>query len=537
MGSVYLSSLNAEQKIELRKKLFQIQQGACFICQKAVHPELHADAIDIDHIEPLNSGGRDDQSNFALTHSNCNRSKQDSDLRVARVLKLYDSICEHVAPKDTNLGHVLSQYGGALYDLPIVNNNGSIEISLTDINQNETVTSPLLIDRLSGFRSFHAEIPIAYLHHDDQINPRPIGRQLRGLILEFFRGNPQLHVGLGWLDLPTGENSSRAKIRIFDGQHKIAAQVLLGVKALPIRIFVNPDRDRLLNANTNAGTTLRQIAFDKSVQRRLGGTILLNRIDRFRADNARLTDDWSFSERDLVRHFRGEARAVQRYVLDNIRNSITHHEENRLRDFIEFSGKGKEKPFSYSSIEKTFYSFFINQEMLETAWDFRADTGENKREIEKQQIIRLMNMIADLIYVGLFDTERGTDRIESAVQNGEDIPDDHLCAYRMAKEEILYCWLKYVRSVAQQYFIMQGQPIADDKLFQTLFPEALWSNIKNFIINLRKLPLWKDHEMSITVFGGKANYSFWESIFSTGSSPQGQRVLAEPINLIAMIQS
>ena len=537
MRSNYLSGLAAEQKVELRKKLFQIQHGVCFICQKAIHPDLHSDALDIDHIEPLNSGGHDDQSNFALTHSSCNRSKQDSDLRIARVLKIFDSICEQAAPSDANLGHVLSQYGGALYELPIINNNDLVEISFIDIDKSETIKIPLLIDPLSGFRSFHSEIPIVYLHHDDQINPRPIGRQLRGLIQEFYHGNPQLHVGLGWLDLPNGGNSSRAKIRIFDGQHKIAAQVLLGVKALPIRIFVNPDRDRLLNANTNAGTTLRQIAFDKSVQRRLGGTILLNRIDKYREDNSKSVEDWSFSERDLVRHFRGESRAVQRYILDSVRNSITHHEENRLRDFIEFSGKVKAKPFSYSSIEKTFYSFFINQEMLETAWDFRSEAGENKREIEKQQIIRLMNMIADLIYVGRFDTERGTDRIESAVQNGEDVPDDHLCAFRMAKEEILYCWLKYIRSVVQQYFIMQGYPIPDEKLFQNRFPEALWSNIRNFIINLRRLPLWIDHEMSITVFGGKANYSFWELIFSTGSSPQGKRVLAEPINIITMIQS
>ena len=37
----------------------------------------------------------------------------------------------------------------------------------------------------------------------------------------------------------------------------------------------NPDAELLLTANTNAGTTLRQVAFDKSVQRQPDSSILL----------------------------------------------------------------------------------------------------------------------------------------------------------------------------------------------------------------------------------------------------------------------
>jgi hypothetical protein len=175
--------------------------------------------------------------------------------------------------------------------------------------------------------------------------------------------------------------------------------------------------------------------------------------------------------------------------------------------------------------------------MLETPWNWRLETGENPREIEKQQIIRLMNIIADTLYVNQFDPELGGDRIESKIQKGEEIPDNHLRAFRMAKEEILYSWLKYTRSVVQNYFIMQGQSISEEKLFQNRFPDLLWGNIQNFIRNLGKLPLWVNREMSLTVFGGKANYSVWDTIFQTGSSPQQQKVLAEPINTLKLIQS
>jgi hypothetical protein len=48
--------------------------------------------------------------------------------------------------------------------------------------------------------------------------------------------------------------------------------------------------------------------------------------------------------------------------------------------------------------------------------------------------------------------------------------------------------------------------------------------------------VWINNELSVTVFGGKQNNAFWQAIFATGKSPQGVRVLAEPLNLMKMIQ-
>jgi HNH endonuclease len=535
---MYLNALTSDQRQDLEKQLHASQKGNCFICGNKIDMVLHANAIDVDHVEPLKLGGKDDASNFALAHSSCNRSKQASDLRVARVLAQFGQIRDAVAPQNRgpNLSDILAKFGGAQHELSLRVDGNSVSFSLPQIGKNEIQTIPLYNDELSGLRYFFAKLPITYLFHDDKINPRAVGGSLSGLVEEFFKKRPQLHIALGWTEVPG--DGGKARIHVFDGQHKATAQVLLGVRELPVRVFLNPDLDLLLTTNTNAGTTLRQVAFDKSIQRHLGSALFQDRLERYRKDRGLPPDVESFSEKDLVSHFKGEWREMRRYVLDSVRDSVTHHPDNKLKDYIDFGGRGKERPFSYSTIEKTFYSFFIYGELLESAINYRADEGENPRELEKEQILKLMNLIAEVLYIGRFDQQIGTARIEHRIQNGENIPEDHLRGYRMAREEILYGWLRFVRQIVHNYFITTGKALNEEKLFQYRFPEPLWDNIENFLVNLRKLPVWVNRDLSATVFGGKQNYEFWQTIFESGKTPQEQAVIASGgLNLIKMIQA
>ncbi|MCK4386599.1 MAG: HNH endonuclease [Candidatus Pacebacteria bacterium] len=531
MASKYLSSLSKKEYQDLTEKLLRIQNNKCFICCKIIDSEIQD--TNIDHIVPLANRGKDSEENFAVTHESCNKSKQDANLKIARILHKLKEIQQQVREtenKSASLKHVLQKYGGSKYNFKFKENGNLIEYSFSEINDNNIYKTVIFTDHLSKEKSCFLEVPLEYIYHDEIINPRGINSSISKLIKEFDKGNPQLHLGLARID--------KGQLKIFDGQHKTVAQILLGNKKLVIRMFIQPDIDRLTETNTNAGSILRQIAFDKSIMRQLNNTLYSERVKKYQEDFNLDSDNFSFSEQQLIEHFRGESANIKKYIIDSIKHAITNEKENKLKDYIDFEGRAKELPISYSAYDKTVLANFINSKLiLKTPINHKSDEGLNPRELEIKQIVELLNIIAEEIYINKFQPEIGVSRIENKIINHKDadITDNHLVAYRISREEILFNWLIYLKEVIKVYFTNTGKIFDEKKVFQYQFDEQLWKNIRNFIKNLKELPLWKDKSMASTVFAGKNNYEYWKTVFATGKSPDGVDILTKPLNFIEMI--
>lgn len=534
--SRYLSGLNGEQREQLELRLHQRQSGRCFICDQPVDVLLHKGQLEIDHMDPLLEDGLDAENNFALTHSSCNRSKGASNLRVARRLAEFDRLQEEAqqaGKRGANLGDVLTHHGGGTAELTLKVQQSLVEYSLPHAGDNDIHHAPLFHDKLSGMNTFLAQFPLEYLHHDDRINPRSIGSNIRGLIEEFLDQRPQLHVALGWW---APENDGSGKLRVFDGQHKAAAQILLGVRELPVRVFVDPDTNVLLQANTNAGGKLRQVAFDSAVMRHLGSTLYVERVNQYRRMRGLSDDDYSFSEMDLVKFFRGERREMERYIVDAQRDAVTHESENRLLEFVEWAGKVADRPLAYNSIERSFFKELLYKRALDTPIDQGVEQGSNPRQLEREQLVRIMSLFAEVFFVNHWDPEIGGRRLENRIQQGDAVPEDHLRAWRIAREEVLANVLRWLGMVIRNYFAFTGKMIREDRLLHTRLPDELWDRLQNFLQSLSSLPCWIDRNLSTTVFGPKQNLDYWEKVFDTGRSPSGIRILAQPLDLHQMIQ-
>ena len=534
--SNYLSSLNGEARTKLEQRLYARQSGKCFICNDPIDLVLHKGQLDVDHIDPLAKDGLDSENNFAITHASCNRSKGASNLIIARRLAEFERLqaqAQETGKRGANLGDVLEQHGGAKYPLRIRRTEDYIELSLPEIGENAIRKVPIYHDKMSGMDSCFTSLPLEYLHHDDRINPRSIGVSIRGLIEEFIEKRPQLHIGLAWW---APENDGAGPVKVFDGQHKAAAQVLLGVRELPVRIFLEPDVNVLLQANTNAAGKLRQVAFDTAVMRHLGSSLYFERVKRYQSMRGLKDDDYDFSEQDLVHFFRGESREMERYIIDAQRDAITRDTDNRLLEFIEWSGKTANRPLAYITIERSFFHEFLYQKALETPISLGIEEGTNPRQLERIQTVRLMSLFADIFFVGSWDPDLGGRRIENRISGGEAIRESHLRAWRVARDEVMTNILRWTRLVIANFNAYTGKVVREDRLLHQQLPDELWNRLTNFFESMAGLPCWIDRNLSGTVFGPKQNYDFWEKVFQTGKSPTGISILAAPLDLNEMIK-
>jgi len=332
--SRYLASLDTERRTKLEQKLLALQTGRCFICDEPIDLVLHKGQLDVDHIDPLIEDGLDAENNFALTHASCNRSKGAANLELARRLAEFERLqsqAQEAGKRGANLGDVLARHGGAKTPLRIRREAHHVEYAVPEAGDNTIKRAPIYHDKQSGMDSFFAPLPVEYLHHDDRINPRSIGANIRGLIEEFSQKRPQLHVGLAWW---APDQDGAGPVKVFDGQHKAAAQILLGARDLPMRIFLEPDVNVLLQANTNAGGKLRQVAFDAADMRPLGSPLYVQRVTRYQSMRGLADDDYSFSEQDLVRFFRGERLAGKNQLVGFLwTNRLRqHHSGERRKD-------------------------------------------------------------------------------------------------------------------------------------------------------------------------------------------------------------
>jgi hypothetical protein len=164
------------------------------------------------------------------------------------------------------------------------------------------------------------------------------------------------------------------------------------------------------------------------------------------------------------------------------------------------------------------------------------DVGTNPRVLERNQLVRLMTLFADVFFVGQWDPELGGRKLEFRLQKGDPIPEGHLRAWRIAREEVLSSVLSYMRAVMENYYAYAGEFVDKDRILHRAVTDVLWQRIELFLKRMRDLPCWIDRNLSTTVFGAKQNREFWSQVFQTGRAPTGVQVLAKPINIMEMIQ-
>ena len=266
-------SLSQEKKKEVIDRLYKFQDGKCFLCEELLDLSNLAN-IHLDHKIPRAQGGADDESNWILLCKTCNLKKGDKPLLLAKNLLRFKRDKKKYGEGFT-LGKVLEIVRGPTGKHLLMKDLAANKVELTyqDERGLQVMEQLPVYEDVggSGFKSIFTELPVDYLFHDSDLNPRPISEKNVNFIEEFYYKNPQLHVCLGRIEkVEDLQNYTKVKALLFDGQHKAVAQLYNGRKRLPLRLFTEYNLENLREVNFRAHTELVQMEFFRSITAKVG---------------------------------------------------------------------------------------------------------------------------------------------------------------------------------------------------------------------------------------------------------------------------
>lgn len=440
-----LDDLTPEQRSDLVDRLYTLQEGLCYICQRSINRQVHK--VDIDHIIALNLDGPDDESNWALTHAKCNRAKGNRDLQLQRhISTLKRHIEEYTGVDETGqlpsftLSEALQELVPDRQEVGARIHDSRILLSFNVGDEPRTLEFPIVSDERSRFRSFVGMIPTVLIHHDRTINPRSIV-DLEPMIEEFYNRNPQLQPSLARFDFTDPEGVGR--ILLFDGQHKAAAHLYIGSDSIFTRVFINADAEHLKQVNFRAHTKLAQIHFPQLVSDRVGHDLLVEAFDKYLSE----VDPSKKSERSFFKEavqpadrseFRGYFQSFLRY---EVLTSEIDSERSQILSFVEtISARSRRYPLSYDTLRRTFLTHFLYLKAAEVP----LEESERYRWLERGNLIRLMNLFVDEVLTRKqFDLSLGIYKIEERLADEpHSIPDSHLRAYRLCRRAAAAVWIE-----------------------------------------------------------------------------------------------
>ncbi|GAB2568919.1 HNH endonuclease domain-containing protein [Spirosoma areae] len=227
----------------------------CFISGEVIGED---DTVEYDHILPFSKQGDTNLSNIRVVLKEYNRRKSDQSLYEVRDnLKL-----ERLFNEKKN--NIKLQDIFELKEITKKSFHTNIEDGIIKIDDGvDCKNFTLLFDNILNVSYFYGRIPIKWLENDDQegLQPRVIDYKRLIILRDHLKDHPQL--------APSIARLIDNRIKLFDGQHKLAGQVLNNISEVDIKAYLSPSEfdkakklfDDLMITNLDAHSKLKQIPF------------------------------------------------------------------------------------------------------------------------------------------------------------------------------------------------------------------------------------------------------------------------------------
>lgn len=361
------------------------------VCYATGHAIPEGDAIHFDHIKAYSSGGATELNNIAPMCQEHNLAKgalplEDfrTKLRIDDFFKQGDRLTLKDLLKHLKENGEIESFGGKVV---ITEMGDKVKIE----NYLFTKTFELQECPLTGWKYFYCTLPVEILDSDDDEGEQ-IGLQPRYLIFDkvfemfrHFQHYPVLQPSIGRYD--------KGRILLFDGQHKAAALLWSGRKIFECKIYLNPEIDRLNQANISAHDKFAQTRFFSSIMvLKLGAQFGKDFEDYKNIEMDSAKNEIGFLEYLGKKDLSINKGDINKKFRSYLYNAILEDTTNKWQPLVSVSNRSsKEQPITYDMLSKSIFSNFLCTNPLSD----NILTESYKRDIEAKNIIRLMNIMYD----------------------------------------------------------------------------------------------------------------------------------------------
>ncbi len=370
--------LTQTEKTEIRNQQLESDGSLrCFISGNIIND---TDEIEYDHIKPDSKDGETDIPNMRITLKDFNRRKTDQSLYEVRdnlkleklfeqkknTIKLQDILAlKNILHKNTHVNQLLNS------------------IKITDGHDDKEFQ--LFYDNILEVHYFYGKFPICWLENDDQegLQPRVLDYKRLITIRDHLKTHPQLAPSIGRL---VGD-----RFKLFDGQHKLAGQILNNLQEVDVKFYISPIQqekekklfDDLMITNLDAHSKLKQVPFYTST--------MLDRLSviykEFWEEFITLKPVENHTESNFIHFLIIEKQRSKVDAKDMLRSVIKTSvlENSELSRFVAVASKDASYPITNDLLSKTIFpaTLYLEPSLAKftSAEDFRNSEIENFKEL------------------------------------------------------------------------------------------------------------------------------------------------------------
>lgn len=466
---------DAEKQLVRKQQLENDGSLRCFISGEIIN---NNDVIEYDHVLPYSKEGETDVANIRIVLKQYNRRKSDQSLYEVRDNLKLDKLFEQ-KKNNIKLQDIFMLKNIKVKNIYAAQNGDSINID----DSKDKKQYNLLFDNILDVQYFYGRVSIDWIENDDQegLQPRVIDYKRLILLREHLKDHPQL--------APSIARLVGGKLKLFDGQHKMAAQVLNNATEIDVKVYVSPSDpvrekklfDDLMITNLDAHSKHKQVPFYTST--------LLDRLSviyrEFLEEFISTKSVEEHTENQFINFLSLQKQYSKKDAKEILRSAIKSAaiETSSLAKYVAKASKDASFPMTVDLLNTT---IFPNVLYLEPS-NARFTTNEDFRDMEVENFKEVSKIIIEEAFLD--------DWVPFI--RGKNLTNIQLKARRIWHKGSVLTWTPYLKSILCFGLQIMTNDEREKMLYRQIIDDNQKKVIKTLLHRLFNHSLWDEPEGEI----------------------------------------